>query len=114
MEKIHNVFHVSMLRRYRSDHSHVLSAKAIELQPDLTFEEEPVKILAFNVKELRRKSIPIVKVLWQNHTTEEATWELEDTMRRQYPHMFASGNFEDEILFKSNRIVTSQKSRARS
>jgi hypothetical protein len=104
LEKIHNVFHVSMLRRYRSDPSHVLSSEVIELQPDLTFEEEPVEILAFDVKELRRKSIPIVKVLWRNHAVEEATWEPEDTMRVQYPHLFTSGNFEDEILLRVGEL----------
>ena len=52
LEKIHNVFHVSMLRRYRSDPSHVVSLEAIELRPDLTYEEEPVYILAQEVKEL--------------------------------------------------------------
>ena len=41
-EKIHNVFHVSMLRRYRSDPSHVVSSEIIELFPNLTYEEEPV------------------------------------------------------------------------
>ena len=46
LEKIHNVFHVSMLRRYRSNPSHVVSSKTIELRPDLTYEEEPVEILA--------------------------------------------------------------------
>ena len=73
-----------------------------------------MEILAFDVKELRRKNILIVKVLWQNHTTEEATWEPEDTMRLQYPHLFPSGKFEDEFVFKSNRVVTSQKSTPRS
>ena len=52
LEKIHNVFHVSMLRRYRSDPSYVVSSKTIELIPDLTYEEEPVEILAQEVKEL--------------------------------------------------------------
>ena len=46
LEKIHNVFHVSTLRRYRSDPSHVVSTEIIELRPDLTYEEEPVEILA--------------------------------------------------------------------
>ena len=63
LEKIHNVFHVSMLRRYRSDPSHVVSSETIELRPDLTYEEEPVEILAREVKELRNKKIPLVKVL---------------------------------------------------
>ena len=73
LEKIHNVFHVSMLRRYRSDPSHVVSSETIELRPDLTYEEEPIEILAREVKELRNKKIPLVKVLWRNHKTEEAT-----------------------------------------
>ena len=55
LEKIHNVFHVSMLRRYRSDPSHVVSLETIELRPDLTYEEEHVEILAREVKELGNK-----------------------------------------------------------
>ena len=38
LEKIHNVFHVSMLRRYRLHRSHVVSLKVIKLRPDLTYE----------------------------------------------------------------------------
>ena len=72
-EKIHNVFHVSMLRRYRSDSSHVVSSETIEFRPDLTFEEEPIEILAREVKELRNKKIPLFKVLLRNHKTEEDT-----------------------------------------
>ena len=69
LEKIRNVFHVSMLR-YRSDPSHVVSSKTIEFRPDLTYEEEPVEILAWEVKELRNKKIPLVEVLWRNHKIE--------------------------------------------
>ena len=67
LEKIHNVFHVSMLRRYRSDSSHVVSSETIELRPDLTYEEELVEILAREVREFQNKWIPLVKVLWRNH-----------------------------------------------
>ena len=63
LEKIHNVLHVSMLRRYRSYPSHVVSSETIELRLDLTYEEEPMEILAQEVKELRNKRIPLVKVL---------------------------------------------------
>ena len=69
LEKIHNVFHASMLRRYRSDPSHLVSSEVIELRPDLTYEKELVEILAREVKELRNKRIPLVKVLWRNHKT---------------------------------------------
>ncbi|KAG8503456.1 hypothetical protein CXB51_001429 [Gossypium anomalum] len=96
LEKIHDVFHVSMLRRYRSDPSHVVSLTEIELQPDMTYEEEPIKILAREVKQLRNKNVALVKVLWQRHGIEEATWESEETMRNQYPHLFTGKIFEDE------------------
>ncbi|XP_012448827.1 uncharacterized protein LOC105772019 [Gossypium raimondii] len=55
LDRIHDVFHVSMLRKYLADPSHVLSADGIEVRPDLTFEEEPMKIVAHEVKVLRRK-----------------------------------------------------------
>ena len=88
LEKIHSVFHVSMLRRYRSNPSHVVSTKTIELRLDLIYEEKPVEILAREVKELRNKKILLVKVLWRNYKTKEATWESEETMRQQYPQLF--------------------------
>ncbi|KAE8657890.1 Detected protein of unknown function [Hibiscus syriacus] len=83
MEKIHDVFHVSMLQRYRSDPSHIINPEEIEVQPDMTYEEEPIQILAHEVKQLRNKTIPLVKVLWRNHKVEEATWEREEDMRNQ-------------------------------
>ncbi|KAG8479381.1 hypothetical protein CXB51_029708 [Gossypium anomalum] len=88
LHHIHDVFHVSMLRRYRSDPTHILPVAEIEVQSDLTFEEEPVQILDRDVKVLRRKSVPLVKVLWRNHGKEEATWETEEAMRQQYPQLF--------------------------
>ncbi|KAG8503648.1 hypothetical protein CXB51_001631 [Gossypium anomalum] len=96
LEKIHNVFHVSMLRRYRSDPSHVISQPEVEIQPDMTYGEEPVKILAREVKQLRNKSIVLVKVLWNRHGVDEATWEPEEAMRKQYPNLFTGKIFGDE------------------
>ena len=99
LDKVHNVFHVSMLRRYRSDPSHTIPAKSIDIAPDLTYEEEPVAILAKKMKELRNKKVTLVKVLWKNHKVEEATWESEEIMKTQYPHLFTLGKFRDEISF---------------
>ena len=100
LEKIHNVFHVSMLRRYKSDPSHVVSWEPIDLRPDFTYEEELVEILAREVKELQKKRIPLVNVLWRNHKTEETMWESEEVMWQQYPQLFNKGNFDDEILLR--------------
>ena len=80
----------------------------VQVQVDLSYDEEPKAILAREVKQLRNKKVPLVKVLWQHHGREEATWEPESTMRVQYPQLFSSSNFEDEIYFKGGRIVTPQ------
>ncbi|KAL5803101.1 hypothetical protein ACOSQ4_031406 [Xanthoceras sorbifolium] len=82
------MFHVSILRRYRSDHSHRVQAESIKIRPDLTYEEEPVQILDREIKELRNKRVPLVKIRWRNHNVGEATWESEETMRQQYPQLF--------------------------
>ena len=74
---VHNVFHISMLRKYVSDPSHVLSYENLELDQDLSYEEKPVQILDRKEKVLRTKTIVLVKVLWRNRKSEEATWELE-------------------------------------
>ena len=85
---VHPVFHVSMLRRYVRDPAHVISYEPIQLQPDLSYSEQPVEILDRKVQELRSKSIPFVKILWRNFSREEATWELEERMKKLYPSMF--------------------------
>ncbi|KAK8506888.1 hypothetical protein V6N12_046249 [Hibiscus sabdariffa] len=101
-DKIHNVFHVSMLRKYRLDPSRVLAPEEVELNLDLSYEEGHVMILDRDVKRLRNKNISLVKVLWRNHKVEEATWELKETMRQQYPYLFDSC---DSLGLKSEKSM---------
>ncbi|VFQ90766.1 unnamed protein product [Cuscuta campestris] len=77
----HSMQQSKKTKRYRSDPSHILPEGTVTLDESLSYEEEPVQILAREVKELRNKSVPLVKVLWRNHSTEEATWETEESMR---------------------------------
>ncbi|KAL6138341.1 hypothetical protein ACLB2K_063624 [Fragaria x ananassa] len=88
LSRIHNVFHVSMLRKYIADPSHVLEEQPISLQKDLSYEKELVQILDWKEQVLRSKSFPLVKVLWRSHQVEEATWESKEQMRQQYPYLF--------------------------
>ncbi|PKI73763.1 hypothetical protein CRG98_005834 [Punica granatum] len=81
LSRIHNVFHVSMLRKYMPDSSHILSYQPVGLHEDLTYKEELVEILERKEQVLQTKRIPLMKVLWRSHLREEATWELEDSMR---------------------------------
>ncbi|KAA0053161.1 DNA/RNA polymerases superfamily protein [Cucumis melo var. makuwa] len=86
--RVHHVFHVSMLRKYVPDPSHVVDYEPLEIDENLSYTEQPVEVLAREVKTLRNKEIPLVKVLWRNHRVEEATWEREDDMRSRYPELF--------------------------
>ena len=61
--RVHNVFHISMLRKYIPDSSHVLETPEIELRDDLSYEEQPVQILGTEEKEICNKTISLVKVL---------------------------------------------------
>ncbi|KAL0546391.1 hypothetical protein IC582_016299 [Cucumis melo] len=88
LSTVHDVFHVSMLRKYVPDPSHVVDYEPLEIDENLSYTEQPVEVLAREVKTLRNKEIPLVKVLWRNHRVEEATWEREDDMRSRYPELF--------------------------
>jgi len=100
IEKIHDVFHVSQLRKYVPDPSHVLKYSPLQLQEDLSYTVEPVQILDRKEKQLRNKAIPLVKVLWRSKEIEEATWESEEEMMQNYPQLFqGTSGFGDEALF---------------
>ena len=67
LSKVHNVFHVSMLRKYIPDPSHVLRDQPVELKDNLTYKEQPMQIVDRREQILRNKVIPLVKLLWGNH-----------------------------------------------
>ena len=88
MSGVHEVFHVSMLRRYTPDPAHVVDWGEIEVDTDGTFEEGPVCIMDSRDQVLGRKTVRLVRVLWQHCGVEESTWEREDTIRATYPFFF--------------------------
>jgi hypothetical protein len=88
LDRVHNVFHVSQLRKYVSDPSHILPDVANEVQPDLTFEQVPVSILDRQEKRLRNKVVLMVKILWRSSLVEEETWETESSMRERHLFLF--------------------------
>ena len=88
LEHVHNVFHISQLRKYIPDPNHTIVSEPVDIAEDLVYEERPVQILDRRIKQLRNKQIPLVKVLWTNHTSQEATWETEEAIQAKYPHLF--------------------------
>ena len=87
---VHNVFHISMLRKYEPHPSHIINWEEINLDEDVTFEKNPVKILDRREKKLRGKTIPLVRVLWRQCGMEDLTWEREDMIRANHPQLLES------------------------
>jgi len=63
LPRVHNVFHVLQLQKYIPDPSHIIKPDPIQLQEDLSYEKQPIQILDRRKKQLRRKTVPLVKVL---------------------------------------------------
>nr|GEW27832.1 putative nucleotidyltransferase, ribonuclease H [Tanacetum cinerariifolium] len=89
LSHVHNVFHVSLLRGYNYHLYHVIQYPFDKIREDLSFAEEPEAILDHQVQVMRKKTIPLVKVLWKNHLERENTWENEEMMRTDYPYFFS-------------------------
>ncbi|WVZ75503.1 hypothetical protein U9M48_023549 [Paspalum notatum var. saurae] len=65
-----------------------------DIEPDLTYEEQPIKILDQKQRSTRRRTINFYKVQWSNHFEEEATWEQEEFLQTKYPGFLPSTSNE--------------------
>ncbi|GAU46655.1 hypothetical protein TSUD_281460 [Trifolium subterraneum] len=92
LSNLHDVFHMSQLRKYVSDPSHLIELDDIQVKDNLTIETIPLRIEGREVKKLRNKEIASVKVIWGGPAGENVTWELESKMKSLYPDLF-SGKF---------------------
>jgi hypothetical protein len=100
---VHNVFHVSNLKKCLADESLVVPLEEIKVDDRLRIVEEPVEILDYKIRSLRRSKIRIVKVRWNSNRGPEFTWEREDQMKAKYPHLFPKRAFE------SNYVASKEK-----
>ncbi|WVZ51237.1 hypothetical protein U9M48_002398, partial [Paspalum notatum var. saurae] len=81
-------FHVSQLRKYIRVLTEVTNLEEIDLQPNLAYQEHPIRILDQAERKTRNKTTKFVKVQWSRHSEREATWEQEDHLRQAYPDLF--------------------------
>jgi DNA-directed RNA polymerase subunit E'/Rpb7 len=89
---VHNVFHVSLLNKYIPYANHVIDWNVIQVEQEGVVQVHPVHILDRKNKQLWNRAIGLVKVQWTWYSPEDATWEHEDVIRVEYPHLFE--NFE--------------------
>nr|GEW07476.1 putative reverse transcriptase domain-containing protein [Tanacetum cinerariifolium] len=92
LSNVHNIFHISNLKKYLSDESLIVLMKELKLDDKLNFVEEPAEIMDREVKQLRQSRIPIIKIRWNSKRGPEYMWEREDEIRAKYPHLFPNNS----------------------
>ena len=88
MSAIFDVFHVSQLKRCRCIPEEAIAPTNIKLQQDLTYEEKPIRVLEEMERVTQSKVIKFYKVVWNNHSEQDATWEWKDYLREVYPAFY--------------------------
>eukprot|EP00253_Pinus_taeda_P002783 PITA_02783 len=83
--RVHNVFHVSVLKKYVYDPKHVIRWQDIQVKPEGEILVEPLNVLDRREVMLQKRAITQVKVQWQHFGPDVATWEDEDIMKKAYP-----------------------------
>ncbi|GJT43820.1 putative reverse transcriptase domain-containing protein [Tanacetum coccineum] len=86
---VHDTFHVSNLKKCLAEPDVQVPLDEIEIDENLRFVEEPIEIVERDVKKLKRRRIPLVKVRWNSRQGAEYTWEREDQFRKKYPNLFS-------------------------
>nr|GEZ41498.1 hypothetical protein [Tanacetum cinerariifolium] len=90
---IHNTFHVSNLKKCLAESYAQIPLEEIKIDESLRFFEESIEIVERDVKKLKRRRTPLVKVRWNLRQGAEYTWEREDQFETKYPHLFTSNSF---------------------
>ncbi|KAJ0914905.1 putative nucleotidyltransferase, Ribonuclease H [Helianthus annuus] len=97
LSAVHNVFHVSNLKKCLSDETLVIPFKELTIDEQLHFTEEPIEITDREIKTLKRSQIPLVRVRWNSRRGPEFTWEREDQMKHKYPQLFPNETPSTEV-----------------
>jgi hypothetical protein len=89
---VHDVFHVSQLKKCLRVPEEQLSMEELDLGGDLTYSERPIKILDTTERMTHSKVIKMCKIQWSHHTEDEATWEHEEELRAVFHELFPSAS----------------------
>jgi hypothetical protein len=85
LARVHDIFHVSQLKKCLKAPVDVVLPEVTPLEVDLSYLEHPIKVLDQKDRIMRRKIIKFFKIQWSNHSEKEATWESEDFLRSHHP-----------------------------
>jgi hypothetical protein len=85
LSDVHDIFHVSQLKKYLCVPEEQIPMEDLDAKEDLSYQEYSVKILEMSESVMRNKRIKMCKVQWSHHTEEEATWEREEELKAEFP-----------------------------
>jgi hypothetical protein len=92
---VHNVFHVSQLKKCLRVPDRTIDVVDVTLEPHLTYSEHPIRVLDQKKRVTRRRTHKFYKIQWNQHTKDEATWETQDFLEKNFPRFLASCNVGD-------------------
>jgi hypothetical protein len=105
---IHDVFHISQLKKCIKAPTEIVETPTIEIEPDLTYTEQPIQILDTKERVTRRNKIQMYKILWDHHTKEEANWKLSHPIYKNINRaiIYAPGSSHAYIQQNHQDIIT--------
>jgi hypothetical protein len=92
LSAVHNVFHVSQLKKCLRVPDRTIDVVDVTLEPDLTYSEHPIRVVDQKERITRGRVLKFYKIQWNRHTEDEATWETQDLLKRNFPGFLASCN----------------------
>jgi hypothetical protein len=90
LSAVHNVFHVSQLKKCLRVLDQTVEVADVSLEPDLTYSEHPIRVLDQKDRITRRRTLKFYNIQWNQHTEDEATWETQDFLEKNFPGFLAS------------------------
>lgn len=82
---VHDVFHISQLRKYVQDEGHILDFS--QLRPDLSYEGRPISIWEKQEKVMKNRTISLVREAWSRNSPKDSTWDHEEEVREKYLYL---------------------------
>jgi hypothetical protein len=92
LSDVHDVFHVSQLKKCLWVPEEQISREQLHLRGDLSYNERSIRILDTTERVTHSKVIKMCKVQWSHHSEDEATWEHEEERISDYPKLFPSAS----------------------
>ena len=92
LSAVHNVFHVSQLKKCLWVPDRTMEVTDVTLEPNLTYSEHPIRVLDQKDRVTQRRVLKFYKIQWNQHAEDEATWETQDFLEKNFPSFLVSCN----------------------